>query len=111
MAIIKYNLVNGQVPSYITGSGYFYDPRDKTYIGIGSGGGTELTKAELVTRMQTFSDLYPATFTWDAVTVDNLDPRDRDVPGGYIDASTVRRVTEAEYETKVNNWCTERGIS
>ena len=111
MAIIKFNLVNRQVPSYITGSAHFYDARDDTYIGIGSGGGTELTKAELITRMQTFCDLYPATFTWDAVTVDNLDPRDRDVPGGYIDASTVRRVTEAEYETKVNNWCTERGIS
>ena len=99
MAIIKYNLVNGQVPSYITGSGYFYDPRDRTYIGIGSGGGTELTKAELVTRMQTFSDLYPTTFTWD------------ELDGDRMDTSTVRRVTEAEYETKVNNWCTERGIS
>jgi len=99
MAIIKFNLVNRQVPSYITGSAHFYDARDDTYIGIGSGGGTELTKAELVTRMQTFSDLYPTTFTWD------------ELDGDRMDTSTVRRVTEAEYETKVNNWCTERGIS
>tara|TARA_R100000808_G_scaffold6640_1_gene19564 strand:- start:66 stop:365 length:300 start_codon:yes stop_codon:yes gene_type:complete len=99
MAIIKFNLVNSQVPSYITDGGYFYDARDDTYIGIGSGGGTELTKAELVTRMQTFSDLYPTTFTWD------------ELDDGLMDTSTIRRVTEAEYETKVNEWCAERGIS
>ena len=99
MAIIKFNLVNSQVPSYITDGAYFYDARDDTYIGIGSGGGTELTKAELVTRMQTFSDLYPTTFTWD--TLD----------GDRMDTSSIRRVTEAEYETRVNDWCTERGIS
>ena len=99
MAIIKFNLVNRQVPSYITDGAYFYDARDDTYIGIGSGGGTELTKAELVTRMQTFSDLYPTTFTWD--TLD----------GDRMDTSTIRRVTEAEYETRVNEWCSARGIS
>ena len=99
MAIIKFNLVYSQVPSYITDGGYFYDARDDTYIGIGSGGGTELTKAELVTRMQTFSDLYPTTFTWD------------ELDDGLMDTSTIRRVTEAEYEKKVNDWCTDRGIS
>ena len=99
MAIIKFNLVNSQVPSYITGGAHFYDARDDTYIGIGSGGGTELTKAELVTRMQTFSDLYPTTFTWD------------ELDGDIMDTSTIRRVTEAEYETKVNEWCSARGIS
>jgi len=99
MAIIKFNLVNSQVPSYITDGAYFYDARDDTYIGIGSGGGTELTKAELVTRMQTFSDLYPTTFTWD------------ELDDGLMDTSTIRRVTEAEYETRVNEWCSARGIS
>ena len=99
MAIIKFNLVNSQVPSYITDGGYFYDARDDTYIGIGSGGGTELTKAELVTRMQTFSDLYPTTFTWD------------ELDDGLMDTSTIRRVTEAEYETRVNERCSARGIS
>ena len=68
MAIIKYsNNSSGQIPSYITDGGYFYDARDDTYIGIGSGGGTTLTKAELVTRMQSFSALYPTTFTWDSL--------------------------------------------
>ena len=99
MDIIKFILVNSQVPSYITDGGYFYDARDDTYIGIGSGGGTELTKAELVTRMQTFSDLYPTTFTWD------------ELDDGLMDTSTIRRVTEAEYETRVNEWCSARGIS
>ena len=99
MAIIKFNLVNSQVPSYITDGGYFYDARDDTYIGIGSGGGTELTKAELVTRMHTFSDLYPTTFTWD------------ELDDGLMDTSTIRRVTEAEYETRVNEWCSARGIT
>ena len=109
MAIIKYNLVNGQVPSYITGSGYFYDPRDRTYIGIGSGGGTELTKAELVTRMQTFSDLYPSSFTWDALN----DAGDSDLLGHiaiHVDDSTRRPWTDSEYETRVNDWCTSKGL-
>ena len=99
MAVIKYTLVNSATPSYITDGGYYRDDADNTYIGIGSGGGTELTKAELVTRMQTFSDLYPTTFTWD------------ELDGDRMDTSTKRRVTEAEYETRVNEWCSARGIS
>ena len=94
MAIIKYNLVNRQKPSYITDGGYFHDPRDDTFIGIGSGGGTELTKAELVTRAQAFSH----------VTCELND-------AGDDDFSTARAVTSAEYETQVNDWCTARGIS
>tara|TARA_Y100000310_G_scaffold325237_1_gene388430 strand:+ start:1353 stop:1685 length:333 start_codon:yes stop_codon:yes gene_type:complete len=110
MAIIKYTTAdtNGRVPSYITDGGYFYDARDDTYIGIGSGGGTELTKVELVTRMQTFSDLYPAIFTWDSLN----DAGDSDLSHlpHNIDESTIRRVTEAEFETRVNDWCTSKGI-
>ena len=94
MAIIKFNLVNSQVPSYITDGAYFYDARDDTYIGIGSGGGTELTKAELVTRAQAFSHV---TYELNAAGDDDL--------------STVRDVTNAEYETQVNTWCSARGIS
>tara|TARA_R110000824_G_scaffold122237_1_gene279113 strand:+ start:915 stop:1217 length:303 start_codon:yes stop_codon:yes gene_type:complete len=100
MAIIKYNLVNSQRPSYITDGGYFYDKRDDTYIGIGSGGGTELTKAELVTRVQTFSALYPRSFTYDGLD-----------DAGEMDPDTIRRFTDSEYETMVNDWCTEMGIS
>ena len=111
MAIIKYTTAdtNGRIPSYITDGGYFHDTRDDTYIGIGAGGGTELTKAELVTRMQTFCDLYPAVFTWDAFN-DAANPDLSHLPHD-IDDSTRRRITEAEFETRVNTWCTARGIS
>ena len=107
MAIIKFNLVNSQVPSYITDGAYFYDARDDTYIGIGSGGGTELTKAELVTRMQTF--LYPNSFTWDALN----DAGDSNLLGHiaiHVDDSTRRPWTDSEYETRVNDWCTSKGL-
>tara|TARA_R110000824_G_scaffold122241_1_gene279118 strand:+ start:954 stop:1244 length:291 start_codon:yes stop_codon:yes gene_type:complete len=94
--IIKYTVAatNGRVPSYLTDWGYFHDPRDGTFIGIGSGGGTELTKAELVTRAQGFSH----------VTCELND-------AGDDDFSTARDVTSAEYETQVNTWCSARGIS
>ena len=96
MPIIKYTTAatNGRVPSYLTDWGYFHDPRDGTFIGIGSGGGTELTKAELVTRAQAFSHV---TYELNAAGDDDL--------------STVRDVTNAEYETQVNTWCSARGIS
>ena len=96
MPFIKYTTAatNGRVPSYLTDWGYFHDPRDGTFIGIGSGGGTELTKAELVTRVQGFSN----------VTHTSLNS------AGEEDLSTARAVTSAEYETQVNDWCTSKGL-
>ena len=52
MAIIRYQLDSGRTPSYITDGGYFYDSSNETLIGIGSGGGTELTQAELLTYIK-----------------------------------------------------------
>ena len=52
MAIIRYQLESGNVPSYITNGGYFPNPSNETLIGIGSGGGTELTQAELLTYIK-----------------------------------------------------------
>ena len=49
MAIIKYTLVNGQTPSGITDRGYWQHPTDETFIGIGSGVGTEISKDDLKT--------------------------------------------------------------
>ena len=96
MAIIKYTTAdtNGRIPSYLTDWGYFYDPDDDSFIGVGSGGGTELTKAELFTRVQGFSEV---TYSPNAA--------------GHDDFSTARAVTSAEHETRVNDWCTARGIS
>ena len=94
MAIIKYTLDDGNIPSGITDGKYYYDPRDDTYIGIGSSGGTELTKAELVTRMQSFR----GCMDWVPIMEKRNWIGDPDL-------------TDAEYETRVNDWCTERGIS
>ena len=52
MAIIRYQLESGNVPSYITNGGYFPNSSAETLIGIGSGGGTELTQAELLTYIK-----------------------------------------------------------
>ena len=108
MAVIKYTLDSSTTPAYITDGGYFRNPSDDTLIGIGSGGGTELTKAELVTRVQSFSALYPKSFTFDA-----LNDAGEGLPLGYrqhIDTSTIRPFTDAEYETQVNDWCTSKGL-
>ena len=93
MAIIKYNLVNSRTPSYITDGGYFYNRTDESLIGIGSGGGTELTKAELVTRHQGMGGKY--------VAIDS---------NGLEVVSTLRDKTNAELESDVNAWCTTKGI-
>ena len=91
MAIIKYTLVNSTTPSYITDGGYYYKSSDDTYIGIGSGGGTEISKAELVARYQSLGG------SWH-------EPK---APTPLND----RAMTDAELETAVNNWCSARGIS
>ena len=51
MAIIQYSLDSGRIPSYISDGGYFWNTSDNTLIGIGSGGGTTLSKADLTTRV------------------------------------------------------------
>ena len=110
MAIIKYSLVNRLKPSYITDGGYFYDSRDDTYIGIGSGGGTELTKAELVTRMQTFST-NPRSYTWDRLNNAGEDLASLGLRSTHhVDESTIRPFTDAAYEAQVNDWCTSKGL-
>ena len=91
MAIIKYTLVNSATPPYITDGGYYYKSSDDTYIGIGSGGGTEISKAELVARYQSLGGLWHEP---DALTPVND-----------------RAMTDAELETAVNSWCTIKGIS
>ncbi len=57
MAIIKYTLVNGQTPSGISSGGVWQHPNDNTYIGIGSGIGTELSVNELKTYVKALKSL------------------------------------------------------
>jgi hypothetical protein len=93
MAVIKYTLDNSTTPAYITDGGYFRNPSDNTFIGIGSGGGTELTKAEVITRQKTLSNKY-MEFNDEQEII-----------------STLRNMTDAEIESKINNWYTAKGIS
>ena len=93
MAVIKYTLDSSTTPAYITDGGYFRNPSDDTLIGIGSGGGTELTKAEVITRQKTLSNKYMEFNDEEEII------------------STLRDMTDAEIESKINNWYTAKGIS
>ena len=93
MAVIKYTLDSSTTPAYITDGGYFRNPSDDTLIGIGSGGGTELTKAEVITRQKTLSNIY------------------LEFSGGEEIIDTLRDMTDAEIESMINNWYTAKGIS
>ena len=93
MAIIKYTLDSNFTPAYISDGGYWKHTNDRTYIGIGSGGGTELTVAQLKAYAKGVRDVTP-----------NM---------RYVDASTilaVRDYTDAEFDTMVDDWCTAKGI-
>jgi len=97
MAIIKYTLVNGQRPSGITSGGVWHHPNDDTYIGIGSGVGTELSVAELKTYVKS---LKPITKM-----------RHIEYSGNTPVETVNRQPTDAELESAVDTWCSDRGIS
>ena len=95
MAIIRYQLDSGSIPSYISDGGYF---SNGTYIiGIGSGGGTVLSKSELLSYVLSHHASSPYR-----------------MPNGTSDEipiASMSAMTNAEVTTLVNNWCTARGIS
>ena len=93
MAIIKYQLDTGRIPSYITDGGYF--PVGNDYIGIGSGGGTELTKSALLSYVMTQHN--SSTF--------------QKITESYTAAPIQEDMPDSEVTTMVNNWCTWKGIS
>jgi len=94
MAIIQYSLTDeGAKPNYITDGGWFQNRDDLTLIGIGSGGGTELSKAELLTRTRAIHAKYPMS-AWTDSGLENISVLDDDGVTALI-----------------NNWCTARGIS
>ncbi len=104
MAIIKYKMVdsvdeNGFVisayPEYcILKDRFLPDPDTDYFITIGLGGGTELTKAELLTYALDIHTRYPF---YNAP----LPPEEL----------IMTQKTTAEVETMINDWCTERNAS
>ena len=94
MAIIRYTLDSGSVPSYISDGGYFGNPANNDLIGIGSGGGTTIAnKADLITYVLSIHGNYPFTSVPEGTTV------------------TPRTLNTSEVTAIVNNWCTARSIS
>ena len=88
MAVIKYQIEIRRCPSFITDGGYF--PVGNDLIGIGSGGGTELSKSQLLSYVM--ADHNSTTYT-------------KFVRGEFVDMS------DSEVTTMVNNWCTWKGVS
>ena len=94
MAIIRYQLESGNVPSYITNGGYFPNSSNETLIGIGSGGGTELTQAELLTYIKAMGIRKEIWADFEAREV-----RERVA------------MTDSECETLRDQWLSDKGIS
>ena len=99
MAIIKYTYVNGIKPEGITSAGYWVNPVGRTYIGIGSGVGTELSIDELKTYAKSLTNI--RHLEWD----NGVEARSSRTP------TVDRPATDSEIEADVDAWCTEMGIS
>jgi len=102
MAILKYKLVaREEQPRYIFDAPSFRhpteissDPQTFWAVGIGLGGGTLLTHAELLTFVQEIHAIQPYRT--------QVDPSDI---GNPIE---MRDMTDAEVETMVSDWCIEK---
>ena len=82
-------------PEYcVIKSQFCFDQDDDTFATIGLGGGTEITKAELLTRALDIQTRYPF-----------LIPVDPPQPNPLRDRTT------AEVETMVDDWCTEKNVA
>ena len=90
MAIIKYSLDNGRIPGYINDGGYYPNSSDNTIIGIGSGGGTVLSKSELITRVLAIHANSPMSIH-PAIVQNNMN--------------------DSQVTADVTAWCTARSIS
>ena len=92
MAIIRYTLESSGKPDYISDGGYWGDVDDDTLIGVGSGGGTTLSQADLITRVLNIHGRYPF------IEYDSSSP-------------TGRTRTTDEVTAMVNDWCSAKGVS
>ena len=75
------------------------DPDDDTFVTIGLGGGTEITKAQLKTRALDIHTRYPFQTLVFGTPPDPPNP------------PTVTEKTTAEVETMVDDWCSEKNVS
>ena len=75
------------------------DQDDETFVTIGLGGGTEITKAELKTRALAIHAKVP------------FQNRVYGTPPDPPNPPTITDMTDAEVETMVDAWCTERNAS
>ena len=74
-------------------------PDDDTFVTIGLGGGTEITKAQLKTRALDIHTRYPFQTLVFGTPPDPPNP------------PTQTEKTNAEVETMVDDWCTEKNAS
>lgn len=72
---------------------YCHDPDDDTFITIGLGGGTEITKAQLTTRALDIHTRYP---------FNNI--------SGDEYPYTLTAKTTGEVEAMINDWCTSKNV-
>ena len=72
---------------------FCFDLDDDTFVTIGLGGGTEITKAQLKTRALDIHTRYPFQ-----------------LPNPIADPEVGLR-TNAEVETMVDDWCAEKNVS
>ncbi len=78
---------------------FCYDQDDETFVTIGLGGGTEITKAELKTRALAIHAKVPFQNVIEGT------PPDPPNPVTIVDKTT------AEVETMVDDWCAEKNVS
>jgi len=103
MAILKYKLVTGEpLPFYIFDPAAFQhptpvstDPDAFWQVGIGLGGGTVLTHAELLTFVQEIHAVRAFQTQVD--------------PNATANPIVMRDMTDAEVEKMVSDWCIEKG--
>ena len=99
MAIIKYTQVNGRRPSGVTQGSFWHNSSDETFIGLGSGVGTELSIDELKAYVKLLPNIRHVE--WDT-----------DPEADASDEPTVNRTpTDADISSGIDAWCTEMGIS
>ena len=107
MAILKYKLIEKEgMPPYIFDAAGFRNPTEISSdpltfwaVGIGLGGGTLLTHAELLTFVQEIHAIHPY------ITDNRVDQ-----PNPLVDPEILVR-TDAEVETMVDDWCTSKNVS